>query len=86
MTLAAVDDLIPAIYFVFVLGIGWALNRSVSTSEDFLASGRGVPVWITSLAFVAASHALANTTKQGESCEVCHGPTGDFSVSKVHAW
>lgn len=33
----------------------------------------------------AASHALANTTKLGESCGTCHGPNGDFAVSKVHA-
>ncbi len=33
----------------------------------------------------AASHALVNTTTLGESCTVCHGPTGDFSVAKVHA-
>ncbi len=32
-----------------------------------------------------ASHALANTTRLGESCEVCHGPSGDFNVAKVHA-
>lgn len=33
----------------------------------------------------AASHALANTTTIGESCETCHGKNGEFSVSKVHA-
>lgn len=33
----------------------------------------------------AASHALANTTALGESCSACHGPDGEFSVSKVHA-
>ena len=32
-----------------------------------------------------ASHALANTTSLGESCATCHGPTSEFSVSKVHA-
>lgn len=30
-------------------------------------------------------HALANTTKLGESCTVCHGRNADFSVAKVHA-
>lgn len=55
MTLAYIDYLILVIYFAFVLGIGWVLKRGVSTSEDFLTSGRSVPLWITSLAFVATN-------------------------------
>ncbi|MGH9668032.1 MAG: sodium:solute symporter family transporter, partial [Bryobacteraceae bacterium] len=55
MTLSFVDYLILALYFVFVLGIGWLVKKRVSTSEDFLTSGRSVPVWITSLAFIAAN-------------------------------
>ena len=55
MTLAAPDYLILSLYFAFVLGIGWWLKKRVSSSEDFLTSGRSVPVWITSLAFVAAN-------------------------------
>lgn len=55
MKLAAVDYLILAVYFGFVLGIGWRLRRKISTSGDFLTSGRSVPVWITSLAFLAAN-------------------------------
>jgi SSS family solute:Na+ symporter len=43
------------LYFAFVLGIGWIVKRKVATSEDFLTSGRSVPVWITSLAFIAAN-------------------------------
>jgi OmcA/MtrC family decaheme c-type cytochrome len=32
------------------------------------------------------AHAQANTDpKFGESCDVCHGPTADFNVNKVHA-
>ena len=31
------------------------VKRRVTTSEDFLTSGRSVPVWITSLAFIAAN-------------------------------
>jgi len=50
-----VDYLILAIYFAFVLGIGWRLRKSVESSRDFLTSGRSVPVWITSLAFLAAN-------------------------------
>src|SRR5215467_14136528 len=55
MTLATVDYVILALYFAFVLGIGWFIKRRVSTSDDFLTSGRSVPVWITSLAFIAAN-------------------------------
>ena len=55
MTLAPVDYLILSLYFAFVLGIGWLVKRKVTTSEDFLTSGRSVPVWITSLAFIAAN-------------------------------
>jgi OmcA/MtrC family decaheme c-type cytochrome len=32
-----------------------------------------------------ASHALANTTPLGESCEVCHSSNSSFAVGKVHA-
>ena len=55
MRLAHVDYLILALYFVFVLSIGWIVKRKVATSADFLTSGRSVPVWITSLAFIAAN-------------------------------
>src|SRR5215813_4678550 len=55
MVLHSVDYLILALYFAFVLGIGWVLKRSIGTSSDFLTSGRSLPVWITSLAFVAAN-------------------------------
>lgn len=55
MTLAPVDYAILALYFAFVLGIGWLVRRRVATSDQFLTSGRSVPVWITSLAFIAAN-------------------------------
>ncbi|MFN7922604.1 MAG: OmcA/MtrC family decaheme c-type cytochrome [Bryobacteraceae bacterium] len=32
-----------------------------------------------------ASHALINTSRLGESCATCHGPSADFSVSREHA-
>ncbi|MGE5647766.1 MAG: sodium:solute symporter family protein [Acidobacteriota bacterium] len=55
MTLAFVDYLILALYFCFVIGIGWLLKKKVSTAEEFLTSGRSLPVWITSLAFIATN-------------------------------
>ena len=50
-----IDYIILALYFAFVLGIGWRLRKRVSTSGDFLTAGHSVPVWITSLAFLAAN-------------------------------
>jgi SSS family solute:Na+ symporter len=55
LKLFPVDYLILALYFAFVLGIGWRLRKGISSSGDFLTSGRSVPVWITSLAFIAAN-------------------------------
>lgn len=53
--LGLVDYLIILIYFVFVLGIGFLIKRTVKTSNDFLMSDRSIPLWITSLAFVSAN-------------------------------
>ena len=55
MTLTFVDYSILVVYFGFVIGIGWLLHRKVATSADFLTSAHSVPLWITSLAFVAAN-------------------------------
>src|SRR5258708_859749 len=55
MKLSNVDSLILALYFVFVLGIGWVVRRRVKSSEDFLTSRHSIPVWITSLAFISAN-------------------------------
>jgi SSS family solute:Na+ symporter len=55
VTLTFVDYTILVVYFGFVIGIGWLLHRKVATSADFLTSARSVPLWITSLAFVAAN-------------------------------
>ena len=55
LKLGPVDYAILSLYFAFVLGIGWLVKRRVTTSDDFLTSGRSVPVWITSLAFIAAN-------------------------------
>lgn len=55
MTLRAIDYVSLIIYFAFVLGIGWLAKRKITSSEDFLTSKNSVPVWITSLAFIAAN-------------------------------
>lgn len=55
LTLTLLDYTILVTYFVFVIGIGWFLRKSVSSSSDFLTSGHSLPLWITSLAFLAAN-------------------------------
>src|SRR6186997_2600025 len=42
-------------YFVFVLGIGWALKRYMRTSADYFLSGRSIPGWVAGLAFMSAN-------------------------------
>ncbi|QFZ22956.1 sodium:solute symporter family protein [Saccharothrix syringae] len=49
------DYTLLALYFVFVLGIGFLARRSVSSSLDFLLSGRSLPAWVTGLAFISAN-------------------------------
>jgi SSS family solute:Na+ symporter len=55
LTLRAIDYLCLIIYFAFVLGIGWLAKQKITSSADFLTSKNSVPVWITSLAFIAAN-------------------------------
>jgi SSS family solute:Na+ symporter len=53
--LGTIDYTILIIYFVFVLGIGWALRRVIRSSDDFFLSGRSIPAWIAGLAFISAN-------------------------------
>lgn len=50
-----IDYAIMLIYFVFVLGIGWALRRYMKSSSDFLMGGKSIPAWITGLAFISTN-------------------------------
>src|SRR5690242_10903533 len=50
-----VDYAILAIYFIAVLGIGFAARRYIKTSLDYFLSGRSLPAWITGLAFISAN-------------------------------
>lgn len=55
MHLKFIDYLIIGLYFLFVIGIGFFIKKKVKTSNDFLMSGRSIPMWITSLAFISAN-------------------------------
>ena len=50
-----IDYAIIAVYFVAVLGIGFAAKRYIKTSLDYFLSGRSLPAWITGLAFISAN-------------------------------
>jgi len=54
-TLGWVDYTIMVIYFMFVLGIGYALKRYMKSSADFLTGGKSIPAWITGLAFISTN-------------------------------
>jgi len=53
--LGMIDWLIIFIYFVFVLGIGWALKKYMKDATAFLEAGRSLPAWVTGLAFISAN-------------------------------
>ncbi len=54
-SLGTIDWLIILIYFVFVLGIGWALKKYMKDASAFLEAGRSLPAWVTGLAFISAN-------------------------------
>src|SRR4051812_8326295 len=67
MRLTFVDWAVMLIYFVFVLGIGFALKRYMKTSTDFFLSGRAIPAWITGLAFLSANLGAQEVIGMGAS-------------------
>ena len=55
------------LYFVFVLGIGFALKRHMKTSKDFFQAGRALPAWICGLAFISANLGAQEVIGMGAS-------------------
>ena len=55
MKLHFADYLIILVYFAFVITVGFIIKRKIKSSNDFLSSGRNIPLWITSLAFISAN-------------------------------
>ncbi|MDD5695301.1 MAG: hypothetical protein PHD61_08350, partial [Bacteroidales bacterium] len=55
LTLGWIDYTIMFIYFIFVLGIGWALKRYMKSATAFLEAGRSLPAWVTGLAFISTN-------------------------------
>ena len=55
MKLHVADYLIILIYFLFVVTVGFIIKKKIKSSNDFLSSGKNIPLWITSLAFISAN-------------------------------
>ncbi|TDC72740.1 Na+/galactose cotransporter [Micromonospora sp. KC606] len=55
LSMNGLDYGILTLYFVTVLGVGFAARRAIRTSVDFFLSGRSLPAWVTGLAFVSAN-------------------------------
>src|SRR5215203_1630620 len=67
MKLTFVDWSVMLVYFLFVLGIGFALKRHMKTSTDFFLSGRSIPAWIAGLAFLSANLGAQEVIGMGAS-------------------
>src|SRR3984885_2785123 len=67
ISLSLIDYAVIVIYFAFVIGVGWALKRSMRGSADFLTSGRSLPAWITGLAFISANLGAQEVIGMGAS-------------------
>lgn len=53
--LGAGDFAIIVLYFLVVLGVGFAFKGKMKTSSDFLLSKRNFSHWITGIAFMSAN-------------------------------
>lgn len=54
-TLAPIDIVVLALYFVIVIFIGFYVKDSTNTSEEFFLAGREMSAWIAGLSFVSAN-------------------------------
>lgn len=72
INLNVIDYIILGAYVSITIMVGYALKKYMKTSEDFFLSGRSLPSWITSLAFISANLGaleiigmVANSAKYG---------------------
>jgi solute:Na+ symporter, SSS family len=65
--LSTIDYVILIIYFAFVLGIGFVLERFTKSSDDFFMAGRHIPAWIAGLAFISANLGAQEVIGMGAS-------------------
>jgi len=55
LSVGGLDYVLIAVYFIFVLGIGYLARSQIASSLDFFLSSRRLPAWVTGIAFVSAN-------------------------------
>ena len=65
--LGLVDYAVMAVYFVFTIGIGYAVKRRVHSSNDYFLAGRAMPTWVAGLAFISANLGAQEVIGMGAS-------------------
>ena len=56
MVLGTLDWFIVSVFFIIVLGIGWAASKTAGkSSSEFFLGGRGMPWWLLGISMVACT-------------------------------
>ena len=79
--LQTIDWAIMVVYFVFVLGIGFALKRYMHTSTDFFLAGRSIPAWVAGWRFFPRIWGAGSDRDGGLGREVWHRRPVTFTGS-----
>jgi len=80
MVLQSIDWVIVGIFFIIVLGIGWAASRTAGkSSSEFFLGGRGMPWWLLGISMVAC-------TFSADTPNLVTGMVRENGVAKNWAW
>ena len=80
MVLQTIDWVIVGLFFVIVLGIGWAASKTAGkSSSEFFLGGRGMPWWLLGISMVAC-------TFSADTPNLVTGMVRENGVAKNWAW
>jgi len=88
MKLHVADYLIILVYFAFVITVGFIIKRKIKSSNDFLSSGRNIPLWINQSRFYICKPRRAGSIGHGSiRCKVWyHGPFTFIGWAPYSPW
>ena len=86
LSLGEVDDVILLIYFVFFIGIGWALKRRVKGNTDFFLSGRSIPACPSQCRQIITMAAVSSLQYCRSSWRRLACSSGAGSGAKTRSW